>query len=631
MRTLLCALLLVASTPSLALGAQVTERVSLAPGGVEPDVDCEARSMSADARYVAFETYSPLFVANDNNANSDVFVLDRVGGAFERVSVAAAGGDADGHSHAGMLSADGGYVVFTSTSTNLIAGSPQAVQQVYRRERSTGVVVLVSRSTAGVPDSGGASYSTAMTPDARYVLITSHDSSLTGAISPSYNVLFVRDIDAGTTVAAALGFGGAWPDGEMFGGRLSDDGRYVAFESSATNLVAGDAAGHSDVFRCDRQSGLVTRVSVGLAGAEGNAASYGPSMSSDGRFVAFKSYASNLVPNDTNQGGDNFVRDLQTAVTERVSLDWLDQPLSGDSGYPQLSPDGRFVLFPYFGLNATPNHDSDNGGNVVVRDRLLGRSTLASVNSNWEDGDIGAEVHQVTADGRFVLMSSFSTNLVPGDTNGVLDVYLRDRQQTFPRDLDGDGWGDTSVLAPLGVTPPAGYTDLPFDCDDSSPSRYPGALELCNGLDDDCDNVVDESYDLQCDSYPSLFNCSATLTANGTPSASATSGFVISASGLNSQRTCAVIYSFAQSASPTAGARCVGLPFGRAIVANSGGSANVSSCDGTVAVDWLAFMAAHPNAIGHPLTAGQAVYAQAVARDAGSFQFSQSIRFAVCP
>jgi hypothetical protein len=139
---------------------------------------------------------------------------------------------------------------------------------------------------------------------------------------------------------------------------------------------------------------------------------------------------------------------------------------------------------------------------------------------------------------------------VPGDTNGLTDAFLRDRWQAFR--ADADGWGDASVTSPPGVTPPLGFTDIPFDCDDTHASAHPDALELCNGIDDDCDQQIDEPYDLVCQlGPPSTVGCTGTITAAGTPSVSATSGYVITVAEANGSRSGAIVYSLG----PGSGAR----------------------------------------------------------------------------
>jgi hypothetical protein len=203
---------------------------------------------------------------------------------------------------------------------------------------------------------------------------------------------------------------------------ISDDGRYVAFDSHATNLVPGDTNGFADVFVRDRSSGTIELVSVDSGGTQGSGLSFAPSMSPDGRYVAFLSYAPNLVPGDMNAVPDVFVRDRSSGTIERVSVG-----LSGQSGWetsfytPSISADGRYVAFDWSWCDACRR-------DIYVRDRQTGTSELASVASNgvpsW--GRCGGA--SISADGRYVAFWSDSNDLVPGDTNGAADIFVRDRQ-----------------------------------------------------------------------------------------------------------------------------------------------------------------------------------------------------------
>ena len=177
----------------------------------------------------------------------------------------------------------------------------------------------------------------------------------------------------GATTRVSVGPGNAQGNGRSFIPALSADGRYAAFYSDASNLVAGDTNGARDVFVRDLQTGETTRVSVSTSGAEANGDSFAPAVSSDGRFVAFASSASNLVDGDTNDANDVFVRDRQTNTTTRVSVGFDGSQANGGSDQPSLSGDGRLVAF-----------------------------------------------------------TSAATNIVAGDLNGVRDAFVYDRQPGLP-------------------------------------------------------------------------------------------------------------------------------------------------------------------------------------------------------
>jgi Tol biopolymer transport system component len=204
---------------------------------------------------------------------------------------------------------------------------------------------------------------------------------------------------------------------------LSADGRFVAFDSAASNLVPGDTNGVLDVFVHDRRLGTTRRVSVGPNGRQGNAGSYAPVLSANGRFVAFYSAADNLVRGDTNRSLDVFVHDRRLGTTRRVSVGPNGRQGNAGSYVPVLSANGRFVAFDSAASNLVPG-DTNDSTDVFVHDRRLGATRRVSVGPNGRQGNDGSTYAALPADGRFVAFTSFASNLVPGDTNGALDVFV---------------------------------------------------------------------------------------------------------------------------------------------------------------------------------------------------------------
>jgi Tol biopolymer transport system component len=170
----------------------------------------------------------------------------------------------------------------------------------------------------------------------------------------------------GTTARVSLGPNGVQGNSYSFSPALSADGRFVAFESEASNLVPGDTNGERDVFVHDRQAGTTERVSVRRDGVQVRGSSYRPALSADGRFVAFVSRVHTLVPGDTNNKADVFVRDRRTGTTERVSVGPNGVQGNGRSDFPTLSADGRFVAFESEASNLGPG-DTNDAGDVFVR------------------------------------------------------------------------------------------------------------------------------------------------------------------------------------------------------------------------------------------------------------------------
>jgi len=223
--------------------------------------------------------------------------------ATTRASVATRGTQGNGQSAGPAISANGRYIAFTSEGTNLVAGDTNDAQDVFVRDRITGATTRVSISTRGTQADGSSFGPAAISASGRYIAFS---SSATNLVAGTTGGVFVRDRVAGTTTLVSVATSGA----KAVGGEpaISADGRYVAFISEASNLVAGDTNERPDVFVRDRVRGTTTRVSVATRGAQANQRSSEPAISANGRYVAFSSDASNLVRGDTNGSSDVFVR-----------------------------------------------------------------------------------------------------------------------------------------------------------------------------------------------------------------------------------------------------------------------------------------------------------------------------------
>src|SRR5262249_8467421 len=232
-----------------------------------------------------------------------------------------------------------------------------------------------------------------------------------------------------------------------FSPAISADGRFVAFYSFATDLVAGDVNYAWDIFVRDRQSGTTEIASVDSLGGFANGSSYAPAISADGRFVLFGGFASTLAPWDTNGNADVFVHDRQYGGTEMVSVD--SSGVHGDlaSGHGALSADGRYAVFRSDATNLVAN-DTNGSGGLFLHDRSTGTTELMSVDSAGVHGNKLSKHPAISGDGRFVAFRSNATNLVAGDTNGFADVFLRDRVTGATKlvsvDANGTQGGGTS-------------------------------------------------------------------------------------------------------------------------------------------------------------------------------------------
>jgi Tol biopolymer transport system component len=449
--------------------AQVTERVSVDSSGAQADFGADLPSpgavLSADGRYVAFYSGATNLVTGDTNGTWDVFVRDRLSGTTERVSVDSSGAQANGFSglYGIAISPDGRYVVFESRASNLVTGDTNGVRDIFLRDRLSGTTERVSVDSSGAQGNAD-SLHPSISPDGRYVSFDGDATNLVPGDTNAQPDVFVRDRVSGTTECVSVSTSGAQGNGVSGASSISADGRYVAFESGATNLGPLDTNGDDDVFIRDRQIGLTTRVSRSSTGGQGNGHSSLPCISADGHYVAFTSQATNLVAGDTNASDDVFVNDRHTGVTERVSVGAGGVQGNGHSTEPSLSADGRYVAFKTVATNLIPSGTSIFYPRILVRDLLNGTNELVSLAT---DGSIpssgGCSGAWISAGGRYVAFRSNATDLVPGDTNGYVDIFLHDRFAAGFVSLCDPGI-DNLIACPCG-NPPSGAGR---GCDNSS-------------------------------------------------------------------------------------------------------------------------------------------------------------------
>ena len=285
---------------------QSTQRVSVSSAEVSGDQDSYHPSVSANGRYVAFDSAATNLVHGDTNGTSDVFVRNTVAGTTIRVSVKSDGTQADQASEEPSISDDGRFIAFETRSA-LVAADTNGAVDVYVWDRATGLTSPVSVTSNGVfvP---GQSRSAAISGDGTKVAFWSDASLLVPGDTNAREDVFVRDLSAGSTVRVSLGAGGVQANSGSRDPSLTTDGKNVTFYSHATNLVANDTNGQSDIFVVNIASGAVTRASVSTSGVQSNGSSLAGEISGNGRVVVFFSFANNLVAGDTNGVAEVFAR-----------------------------------------------------------------------------------------------------------------------------------------------------------------------------------------------------------------------------------------------------------------------------------------------------------------------------------
>lgn len=355
-----------------------TARVSVATGGVEANGHSYAPAISGDGRFVVFHSSATNLVTGDTNAFDDVFLHDTQTGTTTRLSVSTGGTQGNGDSQFARISDNGNRIIFHSYASN-----------------------LVGSDTNGTP------------------------AAFTGLD------VFVRDRNANTTVRVSLTNGGAQSNGDSGNPAISADGRYVVFQSSATNLTAApDSNGAlDDIFVRDTVSSTTALCSRNNTSFQGNMASYLPVISADGRWVAFNSDADNLVTMDGNGLSDTFLFDRQTLTTSRVSVSSTGvEAFLGSRSFnrPAISSDGRYVAY-FSAADNLVSGDFNVQDDVFVHDRVTARTSLVSLDGSGVQGTGYSIAPSISGDGRYVVFVSSSATLVAADTNGSDDIFVRDR------------------------------------------------------------------------------------------------------------------------------------------------------------------------------------------------------------
>lgn len=438
------------SEPGLA--ARAIERVSVSSEGTEGDAMSSSVSVSGDGRWLAFDSFASTLVPGDTNFHCgpsgwgvgslncpDVFIRDLHTGSLTRVSVGEHGQQANHASFAPSLSHDGRFVAFMSRATNLMPGGMKGTSEVYLRDRDadgngifdeTGpgrtTIEKISANANGFDLASSELGISSVSADGRFVAFGSQHYA--EGDSQRRRHIFVRDRLSQTTEMVSLDFQGQplVVDAARFteGPSISADGRFVAFRYGGEAAVPDDTNGYPDIFVRDRLLQTTERVSIGTDGREADGNNYHFAISSDGRFVAFSTWSSNLVLGVTNNARDVYVRDRLLGTTERVSVGSAGEQAPNDSERPAISADGRFVAFTSYARNLVP--DTTHGrSQIYVHDRLTGLTARVTHRSDGGEPAGGGYfiigTPALSADARIVAFSTDADDLVDGDSNAYCD------------------------------------------------------------------------------------------------------------------------------------------------------------------------------------------------------------------
>lgn len=400
------------------------KRVSVDAGGNQLNSVSNSGVFVPNTNKIIFQSSSDSVVAGDNNGYADLFMKDIVTGEVTRISVSATGAQANGMSALQSVSADGNLVVFESNASNLVAGDTNAKRDIFLKNLATGEVTLVSQNLAGQIGNNN-SFDPVISNDGTKVAFATLATNLDTVDGNGRQDIYVKDLTTGVVTFVSSSSTGELSNGTNNAPVFSPDGTKVAFYSQASNLVSGDTNAARDIFVKDLISGETTRVSVNAAGAQGNGGSraFDPVFSPDGTQVMFRSEANNLVSGDTNGVFDIFIKNLVTGAVTLVSSNALGQFGNGLCTYAAFSPDGSKVVFVSTANNLVPDDYSTNA-DVFIKDLATGTVKLISSALDGTPSNGDSLDPSFSSDGTKVQFTSFASNLVDGDTNGQVDVFV---------------------------------------------------------------------------------------------------------------------------------------------------------------------------------------------------------------
>jgi Tol biopolymer transport system component len=528
-----------------------------------------------------------------------------------RVSVGAANQEGNDRSDNPSISGDGRYVTFATMATNLGVTDLNGTYDVYLRDRELGQTTLLSRGLFSNQTANSTSVAAKVAGGGSGVVFESDASNLVFGDSNGYRDIFYKDLASGVVERVSVGANGAQANDKSINASVSDNGRYIAFVTDATNLGPLGARG---VYVRDRQSGVNSLVSVSSNGVSANNVCTEPHISSDGRYVVFASYATNLVSGDTNGTWDVFVHDRQTAVTRRASVSGANVEANGSSRGGAISSDGRYVVFESLASNLS-FWDVNGSWDIFRRDLVASSTTVITVSSavlGTANGDSRAAA--ISHDGRTIVFESEASDLLAGDSNAASDVFLKDvvtSSMTRVSLTQGGGQGNSfswmgqpycmSFDARFLVFHGVASNLVPFDGNNAGDvfvrDRTGASVPYVYGV-----------------GKANSLGCAPAMSFTGVPSASAASGFHVKAANVLNQKIGHLFYG---TNGPLANAfqggfLYVAAPTHRTPNQNSLGSPSGNDCTGHFDFDFNAWMS---SGVDPTLVAGVEVRAQYWSRD----------------
>ncbi|WP_419596957.1 TolB family protein [Thiolapillus sp.] len=433
-------LLILFTLPAWATTTRLSESNTVL--GRQASWESDSPSLSADGKLLVFDSLAPNLVAGDHNRASDIFLRNVETGSLSRISRGMNGLEANGGSDRPVISADGRFVAFRSSASNLVPDDNNNDTDLFLYDVTAGTISRINVDSNGDETQGCYCYTTAISQDGRFIAFVSDAADLVTGDNNGVMDVFLHDTQTGVTRRVSVDSHGNEANAYSGSPAISADGRYVAFASDATNLVPDDTEGHTDIFVHDTQTSTTVRVSVDGTGKGGNGNSHSASLSAHGRYITFDSNASNLVSGDGNGNSDIFLRDLHLNTTVLVSKDVSGHSVGGSSFNPSISADGKFIAFESTSRLITA--DTNDNRDIYLYDVENNINSLVSIDNNGHPSNGDSHNASLSADGKHTAFVSVADNLdllVP-DTNVMYDIFVRDRAdtvQTTRQNLAMDG------------------------------------------------------------------------------------------------------------------------------------------------------------------------------------------------
>ncbi len=391
------------------------QRISVTSDGIQANGQSGSSSISDDGRFIAFESNATNLVPNDFNGQTDTFIYDRLNKTVELITIAPDGTQANGSSSSGDLSGDGRYLTFGSFASNLVPNDINNQRDIFVYDRLNKTTELVTIANNGT-QANGLSLFSVISDDGNYIAYESTADNLVAGDTNGLGDIFLFDRLNQTTERINVAANGTQTNGVTTLGSISDDGNYITFSSDADNLVANDTNGKSDIFVYDRQNKTVELISQ--AATLGNGDSTSGMISGNGLFVVYQSEANNLVAGDTNGKSDIFIYDRLNQTTELVDVAADGTQSNGNSQNPTISDDGNVITFLSEANNLVTG-TTDPGFNVFMRDRP--EQTTRRFNAD--------SLATLSGDAQSLVLTSSLSDLVANDTNNTGDVFVVDLEQ----------------------------------------------------------------------------------------------------------------------------------------------------------------------------------------------------------